>query len=234
MKEKDKFYGTLAWKKKREHILKRDGYKDQLELRAGRTVPAETVHHILPKDRYPQYALCDWNLISVSRETHEKGLHTIYGNLTEAGERLARETAINNGIKLWTITLVVGLSGAGKTTAVKQWIKKDALVYDLDYIAAAFRLAEPKKDDNRAARKMANAMVKSFAANVGKYASRAYIIRTAPTIEETEALNPDKIIYIAGQHVRGTLKQEVIDGMKERIAELKEWAILNCVEWVEA
>ena len=27
---------------------------------------------------------------------------------------------------------------------------------------------------------------------------------------------------------------EVIDGMKERIAELKEWAILNCVEWVEA
>ena len=229
MKEKDKFYGTKAWKEKREHILKRDGYKDQLELRAGRTVPAETVHHILPKDRYPQYALCDWNLISVSEETHKHGLHTIYGNLTKEGERLARETAAKNGIKLWTITLVVGLSGAGKTTAVKQWIKKDALVYDLDYIAAALRLSEPKKDDN-----VANAMVRSFAVNVGKYASRAYIIRTAPTIEEVEAIEPDKIIYIAGQHVRGTLKQEVIDGMIERIKELKDWAILNCVEWVEA
>ena len=234
MKEKDKFYGTSAWKKKREHILRRDGYMDQLELRAGRKVPAETVHHILTREKYPQYSLCDWNLISVSRENHEKYLHTIYGNLTEEGERLARETAAANGIKLWTVTLVIGLPGAGKTTAVKSWAKKDALVYDLDYIAAALRLSEPKKDENRAARKMANAMLKSFAANVGRFASRSYIIRTAPPIDEAEAIDPDKIIHIAGQRDQRSISQAEIDVMNERISDLKEWAELNNVEWVEA
>lgn len=233
MKEKDKFYGSVAWKNKRAHILKRDGYMDQLELRAGRHVPAETVHHILTREKYPQYSLCDWNLISVSEETHKRYLHTIYGNLTEEGERLARETAVANGIKLWHITLVIGLPGAGKTTAVKSWAKKDALVYDLDYIAGALRLSEPKKDNNRAAHKMANAMLRSFAANVGRFASRAYIIRTAPPIEEAEAIDPDKIIHIAGQRERKDFSQNQIDAMEERISELREWAELNGVEWVE-
>lgn len=234
MKSKDTFYGSAAWKKKREHILKRDGYTDQLELRAGRRVPAETVHHILTKEKYPQYALCDWNLISVSKETHDKYLHTIFGNLTEEGERLARETAAEHGIKLTHLTLVVGLPGTGKTAAVKQWAKGDALVYDLDYIAGALRLSAPKKDENRMARRMANSMVVSFARNVGKWASRAYIIRTAPTIEEVDAMEVDKIIHFSEEKVKTDIDERRRANILSRLADLKEWASYNDIEWVEA
>ena len=33
---------------------------------------ANTVHHIYPADEYPQYAWCDWNLISVSTERSQQ------------------------------------------------------------------------------------------------------------------------------------------------------------------
>ena len=152
MKSRDVFYSSKKWKEKRAHILRRDGYQDQLEKRAGRTIPATMVHHILPREQFPEYAFSDWNLISLSDESHRE-LHTIYGNLSEAGERLKQETARANGIKLSTVTLVIGLPGTGKTTLVKQNIK-DGLAYDLDYIAAAFCLSTVGKDHAQA-RKMA-------------------------------------------------------------------------------
>ena len=42
------------------------------------------------------------------------------GELTKDGERLMRETAWKNGVKLNMITLVIGLEGSGKSTYVRE------------------------------------------------------------------------------------------------------------------
>ena len=48
-------YKTKRWKKKRESILRKDGYLCQISKRYGRRVDAEVVHHIYPADEYPEY-----------------------------------------------------------------------------------------------------------------------------------------------------------------------------------
>ena len=78
-------YGSAKWKKKRQHILRLDGYKDVLAARYGRAEPATIVHHIYPAELYPEYAWCDWNLMSVSMRTHNKLENRTSGELTEVG-----------------------------------------------------------------------------------------------------------------------------------------------------
>lgn len=85
-------YGTAKWKKKRLHILSLDGYKDVIAARYGRTIEATIVHHIYPAREYPEYAYCDWNLISVSPGTHNKLENRNTGELTEAGRKLMERT----------------------------------------------------------------------------------------------------------------------------------------------
>lgn len=51
----------------------------------GRTIEATIVHHIYPSKEYPEYAWCDWNLISVSQATHNKLENRTTGGLTEKG-----------------------------------------------------------------------------------------------------------------------------------------------------
>ena len=68
----DKFYTTTAWVKKRQRILKRDGYQCQLCKRYGRIRQATTVHHIKELDEYPELALDNNNLISLCAECHNK------------------------------------------------------------------------------------------------------------------------------------------------------------------
>ena len=60
--------------------------------RYGKNVPAEVVHHIFPADEYPEYAYCLWNLISLSREQHNRMHDRTTGKLTEAGISLQRRT----------------------------------------------------------------------------------------------------------------------------------------------
>lgn len=50
------------------------------------------VHHIYPAAEYPEYAYCDWNLISVSMATHNKLENRSTGTLTEMGLALQRRT----------------------------------------------------------------------------------------------------------------------------------------------
>lgn len=85
------YYGK-KWKKKRLHILRMDGYKCQIAKRYGRTEEATVVHHIYPADTYPEYAWCDWNLISVSLASHNKLENRKTGELTELGKQLMRRT----------------------------------------------------------------------------------------------------------------------------------------------
>lgn len=85
-------YRTKRWQRKRERILKRDGYMCQMAKRYGKRIDATTVHHIYPVSDYPQYAWCDWNLISLSDAWHNKMHIRETNELTEEGRRLQKKT----------------------------------------------------------------------------------------------------------------------------------------------
>ena len=85
-------YKSKRWEKKREKILRRDKYLDKIAARYGRTEEAELVHHIYPAEDYPEYAWEDWNLISVSRKTHNKLHDRNTDKLTAEGTKLMERT----------------------------------------------------------------------------------------------------------------------------------------------
>lgn len=89
---KDMNYKSQRWKRKREKILKRDGYMCQYFKRYGKRIDATIVHHIYPAVQYPEYAWCDWNLISLSSKAHEMMHDKTSGRLTARGEELKRKT----------------------------------------------------------------------------------------------------------------------------------------------
>lgn len=65
-------YKSKQWIRKRESILRRDGYMCQKCRRYGKRVPATTVHHIRHADEYPELAYTDSNLISLCSSCHNK------------------------------------------------------------------------------------------------------------------------------------------------------------------
>lgn len=65
-------YTTAKWRHLSAAVMRRDGYLCQQAKRYGRRTPAEVVHHIFPAETYPQYALCAWNLVALSRAEHNK------------------------------------------------------------------------------------------------------------------------------------------------------------------
>lgn len=83
-------YTSKRWAKLRERILKRDGYICQYNKRYGRLVQANTVHHIYPADEYPEYEWCEWNLISLSAEAHNRMHDRESHRLTDEGLRLMK------------------------------------------------------------------------------------------------------------------------------------------------
>ena len=92
-------YKSGRWKRMREKILRRDGYQCQISARYGKRVEANTVHHIFPVSKYPQYAWQEWNLISVDAAVHNS-LHVRDSEeLTEAGMELLMRTARKYGIE---------------------------------------------------------------------------------------------------------------------------------------
>lgn len=92
-------YKSKKWQQKRKKILKRDGYMCQHFKRYGKRIDASTVHHIYPVSQYPEYAWCDWNLISLSAVAHEMMHDKKNGRLTEIGEALKRKTIPPQGLK---------------------------------------------------------------------------------------------------------------------------------------
>lgn len=83
-------YTSRRWLKLREKALRRDGYMCQYSKRFGKCVQANTVHHIYPADKYPQYQWCLWNLISLSAEAHNKMHDRNSQELTDEGKRLQK------------------------------------------------------------------------------------------------------------------------------------------------
>ena len=94
------FYETKVWKRKRERIMRRDKYLCQYSKRYGKLIPAQTVHHILPFDEYPEFALADWNLIALSHEAHNKMHARHTKELSVEGRKLAEKVAMARGIDL--------------------------------------------------------------------------------------------------------------------------------------
>lgn len=97
-KRADPFYKSGRWEHLRDIILRRDGYQCQVSKRYGRQVQANTVHHIFPREIYPEYQWQAWNLISVSGKTHDKLHDRVTGDLSAMGAELLRRTARRRGM----------------------------------------------------------------------------------------------------------------------------------------
>lgn len=89
----DNFYKSKRWERLRRAVLSRDGYKCQESARYGKSVPATTVHHIFPRETYPQYQWEAWNLISLSHDVHNEMHDRATGELTDKGRKLMQRTA---------------------------------------------------------------------------------------------------------------------------------------------
>lgn len=92
------FYKSKRWERLRRSVLARDGYRCQLAARFGRNTPATTVHHIFPRDRFPELQWQSWNLISLSTAAHDRMHDRTTNQLTEEGQELMRRTARKKGI----------------------------------------------------------------------------------------------------------------------------------------
>ena len=70
----ERFYNSIAWHKKRAHILRRDHYQCQCyRLYGGKPCGrvATVVHHVEELVDHPDLALEDDNLLSMAWECHE-------------------------------------------------------------------------------------------------------------------------------------------------------------------
>ena len=225
-------YKSSAWENKRKVILKRDNYMSQLAKSQGLRItedPTEkihlVVHHIFPVESYPQYAMKNWNLITVTSREHDE-LHDRNTNqLTEKGRLLMRMKAKEMGIELYDegVTLICGPPGSGKTTMARTIMENNSLCYDLDIIASAFRLG---MNDTKAARWMANDLLRGFILKAHKYAGSVIIVRVAPKREELEAIQPDRIILLTKIHKKKDIEIKDLD---YRLQALEIWAEDNGV-----
>lgn len=94
----DVFYKTARWKHLRAAVLRRDGYMCQWSRRYGKQIPADTVHHVFPRELFPEYQWEPWNLVSLSRAEHNEMHDRVTNDLTDKGMTLLRAVARRNNI----------------------------------------------------------------------------------------------------------------------------------------
>lgn len=81
-----KTLNTSRWKRFRNFIMARDGFRCQESLRYGKSVPAEMVHHIFPVSEYPELEFVAWNTVSLSNKMHNKMHDRITNKITKLGK----------------------------------------------------------------------------------------------------------------------------------------------------
>lgn len=197
--------------------MQRDGWQCQLAKARGQNIPAVTVHHIFPRSEYPEYQWCEWNLISLSCEAHNLMHDRDSDRLSDRGRLLMLETAAKKNLDTGErTTLVIGMPQSGKTTYVKSHLKA-GVVYDLDALAGALRLKAPKADTSKAARWIANSLLPGFTKAAHRYAREVWVIRTAPTIEEIQDIEPSRLIVLYGGYGNKNFKDERRQVLAKRI-----------------
>lgn len=219
----DPYYKTKRWERLRGAALRRDGWQCQIAKREGHSIPAEVVHHIFPRDAFPEYENKLWNLISLSYEAHNMLHDRNTGALSQMGEELRRQTALSMGIEAERTTLVIGNPGAGKTTYVRQHLG-NGIVYDLDAIAGALRICSPKSERFKPARLLANSLLPGFTEAAHRYVTDVFVIRTAPTQEEFDAIRPTKLVAIYGNYGAAELTEKRRHDIARRIRQCVEEA----------
>lgn len=97
----DPFYHTSRWQKLRASVLRRDGYQCQWSKRYSPFAKEATlVHHIFPRQWWPEYQYESWNLISLSKSAHEQMHSRGTDLLSEKGMDLLIRTARKRGMDL--------------------------------------------------------------------------------------------------------------------------------------
>lgn len=99
-KRADPFYKGARWERIRAAALARDGYQCQESKRYGRLVQADTVHHVFPRDEFPEYQYCMWNLVSLCSARHDEMHDRVTGRLTDRGAELLRRVARRQGVEV--------------------------------------------------------------------------------------------------------------------------------------
>lgn len=84
----------------RDAILRRDGWRCQISRWYGKRVEADTVHHVFPRDEFPEYQWDRWNMISLSGAVHDTLHDRVTGRLTGKGVELLRKVARREGIEV--------------------------------------------------------------------------------------------------------------------------------------
>lgn len=103
LKKTDPFYNSKRWQHLRMSIMRRDEFMCQDAKRYGRMIPAEVVHHIFPRDIFPEYQWEPWNLIALSYKAHEDMHFRTTRELTDKGKELLTRTARKRGMNLQEI-----------------------------------------------------------------------------------------------------------------------------------
>lgn len=235
LKKTDPYYNSQRWEHLRQCILRRDGFMCQDAKRYGKMVPAEMVHHIFPREIFPEYQWKEWNLISLSNKAHDAMHYRTTRELTEKGKELMIRTARKQGIDLAMIeeamrqqdretkrVLVIGMRGSGKTTYCRDNLGEDALCYDLDAIASSFRLRREHEEVFDPARRIANDYLFDFIKKSEEYKiKKIFIIRAAPDIEELERIRPDEVVHCSTRFIDRQMKNE--SDAARRIVKVLEW-----------
>lgn len=92
------FYKSRRWERLRESVLRRDGYLCQVSRRFGKRVDADTVHHVFPRDVFPEYQWEAWNLVSLAGSVHDEMHDRQTGALTAKGVELLKRIARRRGM----------------------------------------------------------------------------------------------------------------------------------------
>ena len=85
------------WKAIRPRILRRDHFLCRECRRYGRVVAANVVHHVWPAEDFPEYAYCDWNLVSLCQRCHDAIHDRNTRKLTALGEYWRKKTPPPSG-----------------------------------------------------------------------------------------------------------------------------------------
>ena len=207
-----KNYSTRRWGKKREAILKRDGYKCMECSRKNITTSATMVHHINPADRYPDLFLANENLISLCDECHNKMHDRKHKTLSKLGRKYQqlyyrkRETD-----KMTKIVFVVGPPCSGKSTYVRKHMGKNDIVFDYDEISRAMTGCD-LHDNNPFIKKYLHEFRKTFLKmlEVESEFDTAYIITT-----QMSKYYYDYVLYDPDVVIMRTTKEECLKRLYE-------------------